>query len=100
MSKSKKGSLTKAQKEGKKYYNKCKEIYLKTAKGFTEEQAKAFDTIIGVFKENYATDQCVDFAIWMKKHDVVLDNKKETMFNNYIKFRQSQLESGKKINVN
>ena len=95
MSKSKKESLTKAQKEQEKQYNEYKKIYLEVTKSLTDEQANAFNTVIGVFKENYATDQSVQFASWLSK-----DTDKEAIYNSYIKFRQFQFENMRKEMAN
>jgi len=101
MSKSKKESLTKAQKEAKKHYDKCSKIYLKVMETLSEEQLEAFDIMIKVFKENYATDQCMGFVMWMKNNNMYsgLNANPEAVFNSYIDFRAFQRAEGMKERV-
>ena len=98
MSKSKKASMTKAQKEQKKQYKEFMKIYQDTIETFTLEQSRAFAAMIDVFKENYATDQCIDFAMWMKGYGIALDVDitEETILNTFIKFKQSKFDEMRK----
>ena len=90
--------MTKAQKEQKKQYKEFMKIYQDTIETFTLEQSRAFAAMIDVFKENYATDQCIDFAMWMKGYGIALDVDitEETILNTFIKFKQSKFDEMRK----
>lgn len=87
MSKSKKASLTKAQKERKEHYDKCQKIYNDTVKQFTDEQTTAFSLMIEAFRHNFALDQCVEFTKWMNK-----EANTQNIINDYIDFQKFQSE--------
>tara|TARA_R100000734_G_C3291271_1_gene83083 strand:- start:230 stop:538 length:309 start_codon:yes stop_codon:yes gene_type:complete len=87
MSKSKKASLTKAQKERKEQYDKCQKIYNDTVKQFTDEQTMAFSLMIEAFRHNFALDQCVEFTKWMDKEANI-----NHILNAYIEFQKFQNE--------
>jgi len=90
MSKSKKESLTKAQKEREAHYNKCQKIYNDTVMQFTDEQKMAFSLMIEAFRYNFALDQCIEFTKWIDKEANV-----EHVYNAYMEFQNFQNEMKK-----